>query len=231
MNRKILIGAVLLLASAFLYGCGGGGGSGSSSVNESTVQRVLAKNILFRTSVANADAIKADSTYTNTTTQVMADNVVIDISGNALTSTNLQDALNNEMAVDLSKLLPGTTWAIINKTTDASYKNSIGEVTFLSDGTLTIDNQGKFAAAGVMNNTDMRIIGMSGCHTITPYSYELINNSTMYVSYTYNCGEWRYETSSVITIFVKDKNTLTMIGSGGYGSGGLAKISVLAKKE
>ncbi|MDO8444583.1 MAG: hypothetical protein Q7T53_00510 [Deltaproteobacteria bacterium] len=41
MDRKILIGTVLLLASAVIYGCGGGGGNGSSSDTTAGEKRSL----------------------------------------------------------------------------------------------------------------------------------------------------------------------------------------------
>lgn len=228
MDRKILIGAVLLLTSVLLYGCGGDGGSGSSSANESTVQRVLAKNILFRTSVANAATNKTDSTYTNTTTQVMADNVIIDTSGNALTSTNLQDALNNEMAVDLSKLLPGTTWAITNKTTDMFYRGTTGQVTFSTNGTLIVDS-GRFAAGGIVSASE----NFPTCYIPTgPINYELLSNTIMYLSWNGTMvGFGTYPLDGIITVVAKSKDSIILVGEGGCGGSGVQRISVLTKVQ
>lgn len=231
MGRKILSGAVLLLACAVLYGCGGGGGgggSGSSSANESTVQRVLAKNILFRTSVANAAIKKSDSAYTNSTTQVTADNVVIDTSGNVLTSTNLQDALNNEMAVDLSKLLPGTTWTITNKTSQSFYSGTTGQVTFSTNSTLTVDS-GRFAAGGIVSASE----NFPTCYIPTgPIDYELLSNTIMYLSWNgIMVGLGTYQQDGIITVIAKSKDSIILVGEGGCGGSGVQRISVLTKVQ
>jgi hypothetical protein len=227
VRREILIGITVLVCGSLL-GCGSGD-SGSSN-NGSTSRQILAKNVLLTSahaSLADKGALKKE---VDATTTVMADNVVIDTAGNSLTSTNLQDALDKEMAIDLSKLLPGTTWTIANKVTDTDEVYGIfptGRVSF-SANTLTID-EGAFAAAGLAP-------GNTICADIdNPISYEIISNSIMCVSFTYT--QISNPNGSIsgggkvifpITIFAHNRNTLSLLGYGGCGSGS-GRISILTK--
>lgn len=182
MYRNIALVAIMGLGMALFYGCDSGG-SGSTT----SQMRVLAKNVLFSSSIANA-ASKTEGV--DETTQVLAENVVVDPSGNALSSDNLQSALDNELAIDLSTLLPGTTWTMTNKTTDSWFKDSTGEVAFSTNGTLTVE-QGKFGAAGVMSDSELSNINNetgANCVPDSSFSYEIINNSTIYVTWHDDCG-------------------------------------------
>lgn len=225
MVRREILNGIAILVCASLLGCGSGD-SGSSN-NGSTSRQILAKNVLLTPAHASLADKGVPKKELDTTTTVTADNVVIDTSGNSLSSTNLQDALDKEMAIDLSKLLPGTTWTIVNKVTptDEIYGSfSTGRVSFLAD-TLTID-EGAFGAAGLAPGNPI-------CAKIdNPISYEIINNSIMCVSFTYT----RIGNSGggmeifPITIFARNKNTLSLLGYGGCGSGS-GRISILTKVQ
>src|SRR4030067_3859102 len=103
---------------------------------------------------------------------VLAKNILIEKTGNSLISNDLQNALDNELGIKLSEVLPGTTWTITNKTTDSWYKGTTGQVTFY-DGTLTID-QGRFAAGGLYAPNDNPEPGGCQADPQTPISYEII---------------------------------------------------------
>lgn len=222
MINKISIVATIIFMSFIFYNCSGG--NNSSTDNRSTPRRIIAKNVLFRSAIASFFPKNAQSSEIDTTTKVMADNVVVDTTDNALTSNNLQDALDNEMAINLSKLLPETTWTITNKTIDPNYKDSpIGQVTF-SVNTFTVD-QGKFAAAGFLGNTPV-------CTITTPISYEMLNNSIMYITWSETCnGYENIDRCSTIIIVAKNKDSISMLGFGGVGLSGIGRISVLTKVQ
>jgi hypothetical protein len=82
----------------------------------------------------------------DTTTIVSAENVVIDTAGNSLTPTNLQAALDSEMAINLIKILPGTIWTISNVAVPFPTMPKTGRITFSKD-TFSL-NQGSFSVIG-----------------------------------------------------------------------------------
>jgi len=224
-RKKISVAPAALILSMCLscYACGSGSNGSSDSISAS--RQLLAKNVLLRSANASSLQEKSVNKEVDTATTVTADNVLIDTSGNSLNSTNLQDALDKEMAINLSNILPGTVWTITNKTTDTAHKGCpTGRVTF-SNNTLTVD-QGSFAAAGLVHD--------NSCSTIppptlpkTPIAYEVLQNSVIYVSWGDDFGD----RGSCITIFARDVNTLSMVGDGGYGQQGVSRISILMKVQ
>jgi hypothetical protein len=157
--------------------------------------------------------------------------VLIDNSKNGLASTNLQDALDNELAKRVTVSLPGTTWAITNKTADWWYQGSTGQVTF-ADTTLSLVQGGKFAAAGIV--TDYTGL-MSGTTTITtPISYEFISDSTYYVTWdvsnNISYGDPMItHFSSLFKIVAVAGDKITIVGWGGAGGAGVPRVSVLTR--
>ena len=135
--------------------CGSGGGDANTGVSGGA-NSVSARQVIFTDSSGNYIAyekgrfVKVATTpgYIDTTTQVLARNVNLDTSNNTVTQPNLQDALDKQIALDLTKTLPGTTWVITNTgTPEYTYPNDPGNVTFNSDGSFTL-NSGWFCAAG-----------------------------------------------------------------------------------
>ena len=149
-----------------------------------------------------------------------AENVTFVRGNSKLKSGNLQSALDDELAIDLTQLLPGSTWHITNKTSDRWYKNT-RQVTFDTEP-LTV-NSGKFAAAGLFSDYSVG----DACPPTTPISYEIINNSMLYVEWRYSCGGvgGGYR-SATITVFADSQESVTMIGLGGDGAIGIGKISI-----
>ena len=223
-----MIGPLIFVLGLFIYGCGGG--ADSSASDDSTPMRVLAKNIVFK-SVAGALAPRAaDSSEIDMTTTVLAENVQLETTDNALNSNNLQDALNNEMAIDLSKLLPGTTWTVTNKSANSTYKGTTGQVTFSNDGTFTIDS-GRFAAGGIISASE----NVSSCYIPTgPINYELLSNAIMYLSWTGDLPQYNtdnYPIDGIITVVAKSKDSIILVGEGGCGGQGMQRVSVLTKNQ
>lgn len=187
--------------------------SGSSSDNVNPTLKVLASNVML--SSANASINKSEDV--DTTTKVLASNVELNTDNNKLTSTNLQNALDNEMAVKLSTVLIGT-WTIANKTKDPYYDGLTGQITVADDGTFSMDS-GVFAAAGISES----------CKPITNSSYEILgNNSIIYISFT---DQGAYTRDSVMSVISATSNQVALVGDGGCGWAGVTRASVLTKVE
>ncbi len=216
MFQRVVIG-ITILGSIFLFSCGSGdnGPTGTGSTG-STPQQILAKNVLLTPAHASSAEKSGIKKEIDTTVTVSADNVLIDTAGNSLSSTNLQDALDNEIAINLSKMLPGSRWNITNKSALAHYKNTTGKITFSTD---TLTFEGKFASAG-LDSTEV-----SPCVPVaSPVSYEMISESILYVTWVDGCGGGR---DSVIIVAARNKNSLTLASASGLGTG----ISILTKIE
>lgn len=141
-----------------------------------------------------------------------------------LESTNLQNALDNELAIDLPTLLPGTTWTVQNITSDPTYSDSSGQITFGTD-TLTIDS-GKLAALGVVNPDDD-----SMCSDLTgDVNYSLYNNGIVYATWNTDLGNGNITSNSTaVTMFVQNTDSIGLVGSGGCGQVGSNRISILTR--
>ena len=163
--------------------------------------------IVSTSSTSVSDESDSNFSVIGAPSRIAADSVTITRTNNALKSTNLQDALNDELAVDLAALLPGSTWTIINKGNYA-YSGNTGSVTF-SNGTLTLD-AGTFGAVGISNEV------IEGCKNILPFNYEIINNSTFFITWDYTCpGVDRIlHAQTTSNVFVNDINRITVTGIG-----------------
>ena len=162
--------------------------------------------------------------------KVTAENVMLSNGNNALQSTTLQTALDNEMAIQLRKLLMSSVWSIKNKTTDPLYSDPVdSQVTFSAD-TITVNGGGKFAAAGIINEYSTPG-GL--CQIVTPITYQLLSNEILYINWDTQCDEsggLAHHNSSTATVVARDTDTLTMLGVvGGHGYLGIPRISILTR--
>ena len=107
--------------------------------------------------------------------QIHAQDVILSNGGNNLQSSNLQQALDSEMRVDLAKLLPGTTWTITNKDSDELYMNTTGRVSFTS--TAMKLEAGRFAVFGQVHTNENTY-----CNAHSDIEYELISDSVIFGS-------------------------------------------------
>lgn len=211
------------LSSLSLLGCDGGNTSGPTP----GAKRVLARNVVFNATGAQAGGVSAfqASGDVDPDLKVLATNVEVSNTGNALASNNLQSALDNELAVDLATALPGSTWTIQNRSADDTYGNVGGEVTFTKDGKMTLT--GRFAAAGLVSGAET-----SFCNIPTDMRYEVLGNAVVYVSAHVKGREGSYEEDQVVVpaVAARTRDTIVMVGSGGCGIIGQDRVSILTRK-
>jgi hypothetical protein len=148
--------------------------------------------------------------------QVMASNVSIVKTKNSLKSTDLQSALDEEISVDMSKTIVGV-WDVQNITSDSTYQGqwSTGKVEFKSDGSYIISNGGFGAAGKVASGTS------SFCNIPTSSTYTLIDGAIYFGA---DSGG-----DSVAIVAKITSNGMTLIGDGGCGAQGIARISKLTR--
>jgi len=149
-----LASAIALLAPVALVGCGGGGGGGqvaggsssnalNSPVNATSNGTIPASSIVLKTGaqlVAGKDGIiRVQANQLPDNVKVLASNVSIVNASNELTSSDLQTALDKEIAVNVSKAIVGV-WDVQNFPGVATGcgVNLTGRVEFREDGTFTM---------------------------------------------------------------------------------------------
>jgi hypothetical protein len=147
--------------------------------------------------------------------QVRAEDVILSQGGNNLQSSNLQQALDSEMRVDLARLLPGTTWTITNKDSDELYKNTTGRVSFTS--TVMKLEAGRFAVFGQVHTSENTF-----CNPHSDMEYELLSDSVIFASSA-------SQGSTVVTIAAVSQNRIVLIGAGGCGALGSSRVSILTR--
>ncbi|MGK6309789.1 hypothetical protein [Variovorax sp. DT-64] len=170
LNRKLVF-ALGNVAGAVVVGlvvvaCGGGGGNGGSgsagfmpptggSSNPGTEAgsspgTIKASNVILRSglrvagSVGKPDVIRVQVNELPDNVQVIASNVVLTTASNGLSSTDLQSALDKEIAVNVSKSIVGT-WDVENYPATSWCHGSSGRVQLNADGTATMISGGFFA--------------------------------------------------------------------------------------
>jgi hypothetical protein len=201
LSRLIYIFVGVLVGVSIMYmGCGR---SGSNKGSTSTV--VSAKNIIFRnpqTSIAsqrkgtnNKSLFKgiflpsafAQEGSLDNNLQVLAENVILDTGSNSLESANLQDALDNEMAIDIPSALSGKTWLVENRSALLDLDNYQGQVTFTSSSEFTMDS-GKLAFPGMWaKSADRTSLYPGNAGFLYPYAtkaiVEFISNNVIWVKW------------------------------------------------
>ncbi len=148
--------------------------------------------------------------------QVLASNVSIVNTRNDLQSTDLQSALDTEIAVDLGKTIIGV-WDIQNVTSDATYQGawSTGRVEFKSDGTYSISSGGFGAAGKVASGTG------SFCTIPSLQTFTMVDGAVYFGA---DAGG-----DSVAIVAKSGADAVTLIGDGGCGAQGIARISKLTR--
>ena len=223
MKNSIRVLPAIVFVLFFSFACS----SSSKDTPIDSQKQVPARNVILNSSaLLHRDQITTTSAAAaelDTETQVLAENVVVDTSANTLSSTNLQSVLDDEMAVDLSTLLPGTTWTVSNRDDDIN-SYATGSITF-GDNTITV-NSGDFGAAGYLStscpsNDDKNQIG-----------YELINNSLIYFYWTYtDVHNNTIVRKSVMSVVSATKKSIILAGTGGCGIVGPTRVSILTKAD
>ncbi|HLL54126.1 MAG TPA: hypothetical protein VK447_11290 [Myxococcaceae bacterium] len=149
--------------------------------------------------------------------QVRAEDVVLSNGGNNLQSSNLQQALDSEMRVNLAELLPGTTWNVTNKSSDETYRNTTGRISFTSTGSVMRLEAGRFAVAGQVHTSEGAF-----CNPHTDMSYEVLADSVLFVSS-------ESQGSTAITVASATTNRILLVGTGGCGELGSTRVSILTR--
>lgn len=217
----------------------------SNQTSENT--KYLAKNILL-----NNDSDVANSTQKNssgifalnlvpnsyaqsdnidTETILLAENVIFE---NSLTSQieseNVQDALE-EISLSLPDVMVGT-WEIQNYNQEINHE-STGKVVIYDDGTFDLI-EGSFAAIGMGSGTAEDEMGGMCNHTEDNQTYDIYASELIAFKH-FNPGSpvWPIdnpiENSAIPRLVKLRKNEIIFIGSGGCGSVGTERISILTR--
>lgn len=185
-QKKSFPAAVITLV---LTACGGGGGgnpdsgkvasaapAAESNPSGSTGPGVIkASNIVLRTdaSAAKGGMIQVQANQLPDNVQVLASNVSIVNGSNGLSASNLQSALDQELAVNLPKTIVGI-WDIVNLPGNGICAGqSAGRVQINADGTFTMIS-GAFAAAASFADGE-------SCYQYKNFNFEVAGESSAIV--------------------------------------------------
>ncbi|RJO59631.1 hypothetical protein C4546_00895 [Candidatus Parcubacteria bacterium] len=207
-----------------------------------TLYKAFTENVIFhkitdfRTGIKNSQGpvrvfdsmqVRGNLSVTGSiTTPISAQTITFNKNVNAanyIASTNLQKALDEELAVDLTKLLPGTTWNVANyPPTEGHSEWDSGQVTFSSTGLTVTINTGAMLAADLYHTTAPNL-NLHTCNNANTYQ---LFNRRIYYSYVGLCVAGSASASSYANgsaqIFVENPYSL-----GFYGNDGT--ISILTK--
>ncbi len=240
-SRSILFAFTISATVALALACGsGGGGSGSASTagtngsassGTTSSKKILASNIIFGASTTRAKELLAlEEAGVDTTTKIVAANVVIDTSKTEVTSTNLQTALESELAPNLDLLLPGTAWTVEN--VNVNYSGAVSgaaAITFAASGnTFTLDSGTLGIIATNSKASDPTVSYVEGS-----VRYRMITRGMMFCEFEYtgtNNGGKVFTLNSVVSVAFSSKDKLVLCAIGGSRSGVNGQISVLRKK-
>ena len=211
---KHLATVLMMSILSILCSCSGGGNGDQPSSNT----KYLAKNVILGGAVTSAFA---QTTAIDTTTQILASNVIYETSeASQISSNNVQGALN-EISLRLSEVMVGA-WNIQNHNQETAHE-STGNITINSDGTFNL-TAGSFAAIGMGSGTAPNPM----CnHTQANQTYQVFTEDlAAFVHYNATAR------NSVIPRLVKlRQNEIVFVGDGGCGQVGLQRISILTRAQ
>lgn len=218
-----LFGAVIV--GVTIVACGGGGGGGGlgvvgSSAGGTDYGTISASNVILNGGLQSAGLrdgiIRVQANQLPSNVQVLASNVSVVKTSNNLKSNDLQTALDKEIALDVGKAIVGV-WNIQNVTSDSTYQGAwaTGRVEFKSDGTYSITSGG-FGAAG-------KVASGSGsfCAIPTSQTFTMVDGAVYFGA---DAGG-----DSVAIVAKSSSDAITLIGDGGCGAQGIARISKLTR--
>lgn len=115
---------------------------------------ISAKNIIVDRDANKSPIIKIQANQLPPDVQVLASQVTVETEGNTLSATDLQTAINTELAVDLTKNIIGV-WEIKNYSVNKFFRGPVGrgKVEFKADGTFEV-TEGGLAVAGIVAAND-----------------------------------------------------------------------------
>lgn len=200
---------IMIVCFVSMMGCNGGGATSAISVarapsaaesnpaaTDSVHKKYLLQNVVFKKSGNSSSRVEK----LDTTTQISIDDIVLgdaEVIGR-LKSTNLKDALSNEIAADLATVLKSTKWKVEYKINSAHLHNDHPNIltlsfsgdedtvdnshlTFNADGTVTVDKC--FLVAGNRACWEAVRGYYAGPPMVSAPTYEIINNSAILVTY------------------------------------------------
>lgn len=229
MYSKICKPMLFVFLLSIISSCGGGE---TGKAADGKANKISASQIVFQGNKGvQLASLSLSGGVIDPNIKVLAENVTIDTASNALKSDNLQDALDKEIAVSLSKVLTGNTWQITNKTSDTTYTGTTGIVKFNADGTMTLVS-GYFAAIGKVNGNENPANGIP-CSIPQTINYELISDGVMYVTalVKFRNGSTTTTEDSVLKIVSKSSDKIVVTGAGGCGVVGSERISILTPQN
>lgn len=139
-------------------------------------------------------------------------------------SENLQDALDNEIAIDFASLLPGTTWTVTNVSEEDDYTGTTGQITFSEDGASFSLDSGRMAPGGLVDADED-----SSCNAPTgDISYTLYNNQVLYITWSPETGG---TSSTALQLFGNSTESIGLLGSGGCGNVGGERFATLTRVQ
>ena len=141
---------IMIFLTIIFLACGKGSYSPLSTQNTQPTngisdRKVLASNVILKTSSSLTLVSSAQAEEIDTTTKVYAENVILDNADTALSSTNVQDAFV-ETQPDLQTAIVGTwTVTMLDELDDSNMPVSKGAFIFSSDGTFSDDGNTIFS--------------------------------------------------------------------------------------
>lgn len=229
MQNQVKTALIILSMTTLICSCGSGGGSDSVAGAGKPV-KISASQIVFSGNKGVQLAALSDGVV-DPNIKVLAENVTIDTSSNALRSDNLQDALDKEMAINLPKVLAGKTWKITNRTSDPVHTGTTGVVKINDDGSMTLVS-GYFAAIGQVHGSETNGFAAS-CDIPQIINFEFMSDSVIYVT---SQVKSRFDSAvrnndSIVKVVSKSTDRIVVTGSGGCGAQGVERLSVLTPME
>jgi hypothetical protein len=194
-------------------GDGDGNSSGSGNVDPGSIaasQIILSK----QAATANAAVVGIQARQLPENVEVLASQVVVDTSANNLQSSNLQAALNTEIAVDLNKNILGE-WDVRNFGGSPVFTGSLesGKVDFRSDGTFIVTAGGvaiaSACAPGAFIPFEVWICDQ------TRGRYRVVDGIVQ-LNVTQRAG-WPMNGTNTV-VLKNTANTVTLLSLGGYGA-------------
>lgn len=237
MNKKNIF---IILGITFAFGAVLAAPAIAESSKQVFKQMVVFKEVInVRDGIKNSDGnvkikdnlkVKGNlSVEGSVTGAISASNILlgsgdVSVQGSTVESTDLQTAIDTELAVDITEMVKGKTWTVTNTTTDTTYTGTTGQVTFGDDGTFTLDS-GFFAAIGSLTSSATSSVCNADSRLNSAASFNMYGPNTMYVTWTTTGGTAK---DNVLQAYADNLETLTLVGQGGScGQVGVNRISTL----
>lgn len=132
--------------------------------------------------------------------------------------------------LSLSDFITGTTWEIENVSSDGTYRNTTGQITFIEKDLIRLD-WGRVAAPGIALS---HVPGGPDIYGIGDITCKLIDDGLHTVLYL----EWDHiplndgvasRRSNVVHVLISSLEKMKWVGSGGIGAINMGRVSILRR--